>query len=325
MVTAVYSFSHFAVDLGCAFAVFSASSTGTLGFLLYNFFAFAMQMPMGLLADIWGKNKLFALTGTVIVGICCCLPSLDLVSTCLLGLGNGLFHIGGGTDILNRSNGKSAPLGFFVSPGAFGVYLGTIMGKSGWNHLLIAAMLLLTCGGMLVFCREAAPMPNGPTRFPDRQVLLPAALLFAVVVLRSYGGMTASFEWKTGGAAFAAVGAVVLGKAFGGILADRFGSQRVSLCSLGLSALLFLLGDAAPAGLAALLLFNMTMPVTLHALAQRMSGLQGFSFGLLTFALFLGFLPSYFGADSISSPMMGLVSLVSAALLLPGLKAGEHT
>ena len=76
-------------------------------------------------------------------------------------------------------------------------------------------------------------------------------------------------------------------------------------------------------GILALLLFNMTMPMTLYLLAEHLPHLPGFSFGLLTFGLFLGFLPVY---AELSLPLPGgqfgfLISLVSAFLLIFGLKA----
>ena len=80
-------------------------------------------------------------------------------------------------------------------------------------------------------------------------------------------------------------------------------------------------------GLAALLLFNMTMPITLYQLVIRHRQLAGFFFGLLTLALFLGFLPGYLGyVPRLPGPAAGaLWSLVSLALLAPvceGRKAG---
>ena len=54
-------------------------------------------------------------------------------------------------------------------------------------------------------------------------------------------------------------------------------------------------------------------------------GAKGFAFGLLTFALFLGFLPTWLGWPSvlIQPWAMALTALVSAILLLLGLK-GEN-
>lgn len=322
MVAAAYAFSHFAVDFGCAFAMFSCNRTAW-HFLIYNFFAFALQMPLGLLADIAGKNKSFALLGVALTAVGCCLPGRFDPVVCLLGLGNALFHIGGGLDVLNISGNKAAPLGIFVSPGALGVYLGTLFGKQNISPLPVLVVLLLACGLILIFCRQDRLCPNVPVSVPGKKTLIPACLLFAVVALRSYGGGAVSFPWKEGALIFVCVLSVALGKALGGLLSDRFGAVPVSCFSLSLAALLFLLCGNAVSGLLALGLFNMTMPITLHALSQKMHGSKGFSFGLLTFALFLGFLPGCFGAPSIGGSAMAVISLLSVCLLVPCVKAGD--
>ena len=74
-------------------------------------------------------------------------------------------------------------------------------------------------------------------------------------------------------------------------------------------------------GILAVFLFNMTMPITLHAAAEKLPGAKGFSFGLLTFALFLGFLPSAMGWPSPFSTSVGCAgaAILSAFLLLWGL------
>ena len=85
--TAIYALSHFAVDLGCAYAVFSGSTVGAMGYLLYNFFAFAVQMPLGLLADRFGKNRFFAAAGTVLVALICLVVTLSIPGWIPIGLG----------------------------------------------------------------------------------------------------------------------------------------------------------------------------------------------------------------------------------------------
>ena len=70
-------------------------------------------------------------------------------------------------------------------------------------------------------------------------------------------------------------------------------------------------------GIAALLLFNMTMPITLYLLVSKLPQLSGFCFGLLTFALFLGFLPEYFGLRAIvNGNIIGSVGSIISLLLL---------
>ena len=318
--TAIYALSHFAVDLGCAYAVFSGSSAGYFGYLIYNFFAFAVQMPLGLLADRFGRNRWFAVSGVILVGLVCCLPGFGMGWIALLGLGNALFHIGGGLDVLNLSGHRAAPLGVFVSPGAFGLFLGTLWGNqagSRWPVLL----LLTICTLLMLWMPGKKQLPaNAPLSLPGIRLLPWAALLFLVVVLRSYGGMLADFSWKTGVWSWISVAAVVLGKTCGGFLSDKLHPIPASFGSLILAAAMFCLSDIPFCGVLALFFFNMTMPITLFALAQAMPGCKGFSFGLLTFALFLGFLPAWFGAPAIGGLTMALVSLVSLLLLLPGLK-----
>ena len=316
--TAIYALSHFAVDLGCAYAVFSGNKAGYLGYLFYNFFAFAMQMPLGLLADRFGKNRWFAVAGTLLVALICCFPVFGMAGIIILGLGNALFHIGGGLDVLNLSGDRAAPLGVFVSPGAFGLFVGTLWaGRSRLPVLLILGV----CTVWMVFSPAGKRLPkNQELCFPKASVLPWAALLFLVVVLRSYGGMQAAFPWKTGIWSWFTVLAVVLGKTCGGFFSDRFGPFKTAALSLLLCAALFYVSSIPFCGIFALFLFNMTMPITLFALAKAMPGCKGFSFGLLTFALFLGFLPTYFGAPAIGGFAMAAVSIVSLLLLLPGLQ-----
>ena len=60
----------------------------------------------------------------------------------------------------------------------------------------------------------------------------------------------------------------------------------------------------------------MTMPVTLWAAARTLPGAKGFTFGLLTFALFLGFLPSFLGWPSLLTGPASYAGAALASLLL---------
>jgi FSR family fosmidomycin resistance protein-like MFS transporter len=131
-----------------------------------------------------------------------------------------------------------------------------------------------------------------------------------------------SFRWRIGFWGYILLGAVVLGKALGGFAADRFGTIKTSALSLIAAAVLFVFGQIPFAGAAAVLLFNMTMPITLWTMAKIFPGAKGFAFGLLTFGLFIGFLPVYLGV-TVSADMIwvfAIVTMVSLALLLFGIK-----
>ena len=317
MLTAIYAVSHFAVDLACAFAVFTACSAGSFGFLVYNFFAFAMQMPLGLLADKLNKNKYIAIFGVILVALVCFLPRFGLTGACLVGLGNGSFHVGGGLDVLNISGGRATKLGVFVSPGALGLYLGTLVGREYLPAIVI--LLALSSIAMLLIPKNTQ-IANVPVSLPEFHAFPVIAMLFLVVVLRSFGCMAADAPWKVGYWSTLAVCATVLGKAAGGIFADRFGAFRTGTVSLCAAALLYIPNHIPAAAVAAIFLFNMTMPITLSVVGQQMHGAKGFSFGLLTFALFLGYVPVYLGIGGLDGYTMAAVTLVSALLLLPVLR-----
>ena len=331
----VYSAVHFMVDFACAFLLFrhmAGMADWYLYILLYNFFAFAGQMPLGVIADKLNKNYLFAAAGCVLLALSYGLWSLPAAAVVLLGTGNALFHIGGGIDILNISGKKSAALGIFVSPGAFGVYFGTLCGKANSMPFMLVPALLLVAALVIIFIRR---MQGG--EYPDNakfslksavphKALVIAACLFWVVCLRSYLGLSFNFAWKTVGFwGVAAVCAVAFGKAAGGFLADKFGMLKTAAASLGLAALLYLFSLAPLPGVAAAFMFNMTMPITLWLMAKIFPGAKGFSFGLLTFGLFLGFLPAYLGLEPPPGAawFFALGALVSLVLLLFGLRKAK--
>ena len=319
---ALYSATHFWVDLSCAFLVFrilSGTADFALCLLLYNFCAFAMQMPLGLLTDRFDRNGIVAALGCVLVALAYITPA-SLLTAVIIGLGNALFHLGGGIDTLNISQTKAAALGIFVSPGALGLYLGTIWGKGTALPLWpVPLVLILLAIGILMLCRRSfGSLRSGNSPLDFSGELKPLLPLFLVVVLRSYMGMNQSFDWKSGGWTIALVAALVLGKVSGGFLMDRASPRKASTLSLGAAALLYLFSTFPLPGTLAVFLFNMTMPVTLWAAAKCMPGAKGFAFGTLTFALFLGFLPSWLGWPSLltASWSYAAVSLISLLLLL---------
>ncbi len=322
----VYSAGHFWVDFSCALLMFSRLSgrgEWALCALLYNFCAFAMQMPIGLLADRLDREGPVAALGCGLTAVGWVFAPLPIAAAVTAGLGNACFHVGGGVYTLRKGGDRAAPLGIFVSPGAFGIYFGTLWGKqsrvSGW---MAAAGLLLFALVFLLPERREGDSLEAPTA-PDRDGMAALACCFLVVVLRSYLGMVMAFPWKTGGWALGLVCALVLGKAAGGFLGDRLGMVRASALSLGLSAALFLLSSSPLAGTAAVFLFNMTMPITLWSAARLLS--PGLAFGTLTFALFLGFLPAWLGWPALLTGGTGYAAgaLCSLALLALGLKRGR--
>lgn len=336
--TAMYSLAHFFVDMCCAFMMmrFVRGGYGE-SFLLYNFCAFALQMPIGIILDKFGGGHRAAATGCGLIFLSYfgALGELLTPAAICAGVGNALFHAGGGVYVLDKYDSSGA-LGVFVSPGAIGLYLGTVWGK-GDELSYIFPMLIMAFAAVFIFAspyifrsdsKEGAAAENFFSFKTSAPLFTAAMLFFAVVVIRSLGGFALSFSWKiTPMAAFAAVLVTAGGKALGGFASDFFGKEKAAAVSMLGAALLYFFSDNIIFGLLAILLFNMSMPITLRAAADIFKGGRGFSFGLLTFALFLGYVPSYAAKDGmqIGRGTMAILCIISAAMLLAGFALQRRT
>ena len=329
MHTALYCALHFLVDMVCAWAMFAFFRAGSYeSLLIYNFCAFALQMPMGTLLDLL-RNKMRRLPALCAAAGALLTVAGTTVHPALLGLGNALFHVGGGMDVIEEDfarHWKGRALGAFVAPGAIGLYLGTVLGKrtSSTAVLLTAAVMAMLL--FLLFRRgKEFGRAERPGNLSGSGIGVLMLCCFLVVILRSWVGLAVAFPWKARYAALAVI-AAALGKLSGGLLAARFGILKTAAVTLLLAAICYLFGDIPAFGLAAVLLFNMSMPLTLYLLACSLPRLPGFAFGLLTFGLFLGFLPVYVGVElPVSGTVFGAVgSLVSLALLTAAGKAAKY-
>ena len=332
--TVLLSVVHAAVDLACAALFFSVLKGGELwlGMVLYNACAFLCQLPMGVVADRLNRNMLFAAVGCALVALAFGLRSVPILAMVVAGLGNGAFHVGGGIEVLNGSETKAGPLGVFVSPGAIGLYFGRVF-SAGMLSLpwLLPAILLSLGAAILLLGKEerkagshnaelSFDMPKGGLRL--------LVLLFFVVALRSFMGTTEAFSTGTllsslpsVWAGFIPVLCLALGKTAGGFAADRMKPIPTAIVSLGLCALFLFFPLHPILALAALFLFNMSMPLTLFASARILKGAKGTAFGLLTAALFLGVVPFFLGvALPPSRWLFGALAAVSGVLLVIGLK-----
>lgn len=332
----IYSLAHFCVDFGCAFFIYSRFLNPwqwTLCLVLYNFCAFAMQAPLGLLADKLNRNAVLAAAGCVIVALSAFLAKYAVLACITAGIGNAFFHLGGGIDTLNDCGGKCGKLGVFVSPGAFGIFFGTKLGKARTLPFSIVVTALFAAAGLILLIASRKGLlkssRNVPVSFEgitDPRIIVAALCFFLVVCLRSFAGSSMAFPWKSVGQwAFINTCAVVFGKTAGGFVADRFGAVRSSWITLGAAALLFLLAGNPAAGVSAVFLFNMTMPVTLGALGRMLPGVKGFAFGTLTLALFAGLVPIIAVPSLSGLPYYwySLMAILSAVLLHIGFRKGN--
>jgi FSR family fosmidomycin resistance protein-like MFS transporter len=346
---ALYALAHCAVDASCVGLLWTAYTAHSMSpgsawavFFSYNFLAFALQPLAGLAVDRTRAARGAAIAGAAMVVLAWAafaLPGAFVVALALMGLGNAVFHVGGGVvSLLSTPAIRATPVALFVAPGAAGVLAGTLAGRAGGAWIAAVALAVLTALVALL------PAPRFSTRGAGRAGLVPARpaggdraatsaglppalatiilLLLLVVAVRSYVGLALAFPWKSGPAMVALFTlAVVAGKAVGGFAADRLGWRAAGVGALLVSIPLLALGHGSAAlGLLGVLAFNMTMPVTLVAVALALPGHEGLAFGLTCLALFAGSVPVL--ADWITPiqlPVLAILGGAAAAALWIGL------
>ena len=139
----IYSICHFIVDfVSCLFVLGIAPTfceTDEIYFLeviMYNFFAFAFQVPMGYLMDKYKMYKYVGITGFGLIVICYFIGfGNPILLSSIVGIGNGLFHLEGGVKAFENSKGKAFLNGVFVAPGTLRNILGHIFLFTIGNNL----------------------------------------------------------------------------------------------------------------------------------------------------------------------------------------------
>ena len=353
-----YAFLHFWVDFCCALFVCGIAG-GKVElyrcFLVYNFCAFALQMPVGLLADRFDNSEKSAYLGCIVTagaGLLSVIFSTilsegeagihtggALLLVLLAGVGNCLFHVGAGKEVLEENKERLSPLGIFVAPGAVGIFLGPRLAETNPLFLMIIYGLLLAAGLYLLWNLKIQSKEEksrgakcGKTDEKgavavQKQWILPALFcLFLVVVLRSYMGLVSDFPFqRLPGGSLLLLLALVLGKVAGGLLADKIGTGKTIVFSMCAASIGFFLPEISLFGLLGVFFFHMSMPITLYLAAAILHEYKGFSFGLLTFAIFVGFLPVYFGYGQGGRLFPVVVSLISLILLCAGWFLGQKS
>lgn len=320
---------HFLVDFTCT-ALLTASCVSVRGVsaalcaVVYNGFAFAMQLPIGYLADRLSLRRTLAAGGCVLVAVGS-LVANPLALCIFIGLGNACFHVGGGRESLHCGGTRAARIGRFVAPGAIGIFLGPLSAGKAMLVFRFAPLLLVLFAFLLLAQKpknvQKEKLPAAASA-PLRLFVL-CGCMFLTVLLRSYMGTVTRYAAlsETWFAALLIL-SVFFGKFFGGSLADRFGAFRFSLIAQPVGTALFALSTVQPVlALPATLLFNTTMAITAHTLYRCAPHRSGTMFGLTTLALYLGVLPQLLGVPNPLFTWWGLalIGLGSTALLLLGL------
>jgi MFS transporter, FSR family, fosmidomycin resistance protein len=295
----VYSACHALVDASCAFLLFGAIDVRGdlwLNIVLYNAIAFCLQVPFGFLLDKFGQSKIVSIAGLLCLVAAYAFIRTPLPAVVLAGIGNALFHVGGGQVALSINSRKAVYPGIFVAPGGIGLASGIYLSVSHivFNLYLFPVSLLIMTAVLFFTKVPAFSLIKAPGKRIHTYVLI-IVLLMLSICIRSLIGLAINFPWRSNTNLFVILTlSIAFGKVTGGILADRMGWMKTGLFGLLLAAPLLAFGASYPlAGLVGIFVFNFTMPVTLVAISNVLSGQAGLSFGITTLALFMGAVPTF--------------------------------
>lgn len=296
-----YALAHLVVDAACAFLVLGVLDIGSqpiLSLLIYNFLAFVLQVPIGIMVDKFLNPKFAALFGLMLVACSFLFWNTMFAALVLAGVGNALFHVGGGSLILSLEVKKATYAGLFVAPGGIGLAIGTYLSISHLvSSLLLFPMVLIVACLFLYFVQiplfNRVSVEKGTTNWD----YLIVSLILIPIIVRSLIGLSMDFPWRENqNLLWMLIAAIALGKVFGGMLSDKFGLFKVGVGGMLVSAPLLAFFHSVPLlGILGVFVLNFTMPVTLIAIWSLMPNRRGLSFGLTTAALFVGALPVILG------------------------------
>lgn len=305
----MYFLIHFVTEVVCFYTLaryVGSSPEIWMIFLSYDMLAFVPQGVIGYFSDRHPKVPLGAI-GLVLLGAAVLImenaesPYASLVVLCL---GNCLVHVSGAETTLRTAGGKLSGSAIFVSGGSFGVVTGKLLGASGissWPMLImLAAVFPLALYAQKYVNRSTVPYRKQCADFSyAREELAVWAVILAAVVIvavRGFMGYGIPTSWnKTTVQNVLLFSFMGTGKALGGILADRFGFKKTALVSAALAAPFLMFGDELMSvSLFGVMLFSMTMAITLGVLVSVLPETPGLAFGWTTIGLFLGTAPVFF-------------------------------
>ena len=323
----LYFYVHFVLEVVCFFYLSKVSNSPIVWLIpfLYDALAFVPQSIVGYISDKYPKIKI-GIIGVVLLFIGITLFSFVNISKYIILFiicaGNALLHVSGAENTLKVSNGKLSHSALFVSGGSFGIISGRLLAKTmvpSW----ILLPFILTVIPFIIYAdtfkkKDTCDKFNYVKKSINPMVVI--LIAFVVVTVRGYMGYGIPTSWnKTviqNTLLFTFMG---IGKALGGILSDAYGTRKIAILSTLLAIPFLCFGDSIMIiSLIGLLMFSMTMPITLGILVSVLKKTPGLAFGITTIGLFLGTAPIFFvKTPSIlyNSIMIAILSILCSYML----------
>ncbi len=303
----LYFYIHFVTEIACFFILsrkYGDSVQLWLMPFIYDAMAFVPQSILGYISDKFKKLSL-GLIGSVLlaVGVAGC--SVDFLpgrytELIILCIGNACNHINGAEVTLGCSGGKLSHSAIFVGGGSFGVICGKIIGSTSLPFVFISLLALSAIPFVLLAetYRKNGDVSCDGFNYCSRKIAptYVIALAVFVVAVRGHMGYGIPTAWnKTLIQTVLLYVTMGIGKMAGGILADIFGVKRVAMLSASCALPFLMAGDRIMwVSLIGVMLFSMTMSITLAILVSALKKTPGLAFGLTTIGLFLGTAPIFF-------------------------------
>ena len=302
-----YFFVHFAVEAVCFQYFYLYLNNLTITAMLslsFDVLAFLPQIFWGMAVKRFPRfsSGLFGIA-LMLAGALVSFANAQILGLICIAVGNSFVHISGAGATLYGCKGKLSPSAIFVAGGSFGLITGRLLGNNGKTIFISLAMLAVAA--VIVWLTDKQWVGKNAVRenpeihiSADRPAIIIVLLAFFVIAVRAFIGYGIPTSWNK-----SVIQTVYLyitmgaGKALGGILSDKFGARKIALLSSALSLPLLLLGDNLMfVSLLGVMMFSMTMSITLGILVSVFCDEPCFAFGITTVGLLLGTLTQFSAA-----------------------------
>ncbi len=205
----------------------------------------------------------------------------------ILCIGNACIHVNGAEITLKTSEGKLSHSAIFVAGGSFGVISGKLLSASFipfWTIMILS----LTMIPFILLAETYISNNSNCQKFNYTNTHIKSSIIIwlavFVVIVRGYMGYGIPTTWnKTTIQSIIFFATMGIGKALGGILSDAFGIRKVAIFSTVLSIPFLCFGNNVMIiSLIGVMLFSMTMSITLGILVSVLKNTPGLAFGLTT-------------------------------------------
>lgn len=324
----LYFYIHFVTEVACFFFLSRITNEARIIWLIpfiYDGLAFVPQGLIGYFNDLNPKFK-SGLIGTILLVVSYLIYILFgkqvILALIILCLGNAFLHISGAECTLKNSNGKLSHSAIFVGGGSFGVITGRLLATTSISPIIII-LLILTMIPFILLADTYTNYKEAKTKFdyanPKLSPHLIVALAVLVVVVRGYMGYGIPTSWnKTTIQTVILFCTMGLGKCLGGLLSDAYGIKKIGTISTLLAIPFLCFGnDLMIVSLLGVMMFSMTMSITLALLVSIYKDRPGLAFGFTTIGLFLGTAPIFFITISkVANIVMIIVLSIMCTLIL---------